>query len=293
MTQTFAEAEVPRLASSSIDVALDTTPARPVLDLVVPVHNEERALESSIGRLLEHLAGFPYSSRVSIADNASTDATWEIACRLARRHRRVRAIHLSQKGRGGALRKVWMSSDAEVLAYTDVDLSTSLDALLPLVTPLVSGRSDIAIGSRLVPGARVVRGAKRELISRCYNLILRVVARVRFHDAQCGFKALRRDTARLLLPLVENDNWFFDTELLLLAEHNRLRIQEVPVDWVDNPDSSVKVVSTALEDLCGLARVTRRAAAGALRIDEAVEVSQRSRLTVSPRVSWHRPPARP
>ncbi|KAA0235311.1 MAG: hypothetical protein JJLCMIEE_01653 [Acidimicrobiales bacterium] len=258
MAQTFARVEAPERASFSIDAALDTTARQPVLDLVVPVHNEEAVLASSIERLLGYLGAFPFSFRVSIADNASTDRTWEIACRLTRRHPSVRAVHRPQKGRGGALRSAWMTSDAEVVAYTDVDLSTDLDALLPLVAPLVSGHSDVAIGSRLVPGARVVRGPKRELVSRAYNLILRIVARARFRDAQCGFKALRRDTAGLLLPLVENDNWFFDTELLLLAQRNGLRIHEVPVDWVDDPDSKVNVVATALEDLRGLARLTRR-----------------------------------
>jgi glycosyltransferase involved in cell wall biosynthesis len=230
----------------------------PVADVVIPVYNEERALESSVRRLRAYAdARLPFPVRITIADNASTDNTWVIATRLDGEVPGVRALHLPRKGRGRALRAAWLASDAQVVAYMDVDLSTDLDALLPLVAPLLSGHSDVAIGSRLAPGARVVRGPKRELISRSYNQLLRTVLRVRFRDAQCGFKALRRDVARVLLPLVEDDAWFFDTELLVLAERAGLRIHELPVDWVDDPDSRVDIVSTASDDLRGVWRLLR------------------------------------
>ena len=176
----------------------------------------------------------------------------------------VEVLHLAQKGRGRALRAAWSRSAAPVLAYLDVDLSTDLAALLPLIAPLVSGHSDLAIGTRLARGARIVRGPKRELISRCYNLILRGSLRARFSDAQCGFKAIRKDVAQQLLPLVEDEAWFFDTELLVLAERSGLRIHEVPVDWVDDPDSRVDIVTTALDDLRGVARVGSALARGRL-----------------------------
>jgi hypothetical protein len=174
----------------------------------------------------------------------------------------VEAVHLPEKGRGRALRKAWSNSDAVVVAYMDVDLSTDLDALLPLVAPLVSGHSDVAIGTRLAHGSRVVRGHTREFISRAYNLILKATVRNGFSDAQCGFKAVRADVARALLPLIEDNGWFFDTELLVLAEHNGLRIHEVPVDWVDDADSRVDVRATAMEDLRGIRRMLRRFAKG-------------------------------
>jgi glycosyltransferase involved in cell wall biosynthesis len=250
--------------SSSDGRATSPTPAAvpstrpPVLDVVIPVYNEERALESSVSRLRAYAdARLPFPVRITIADNASTDETWAIATRLEGEVAGVRALHLPRKGRGRALRAAWLASDAEVVAYMDVDLSTDLDALLPLVAPLLSGHSDVAIGSRLAPGARVVRGPKRELISRSYNLLLWTVLRVRFRDAQCGFKALRRDVARVLLPLVEDDAWFFDTELLVLAERAGLRIHELPVDWMDDPDSRVDIVSTATDDLRGVWRLLR------------------------------------
>ncbi len=238
-------------------------PARPLVEVVVPVHNEQRTLEASIWRLHGYLtAHFPFAFRITVADNASTDATWPLARKLAEQLPRVRAVHLDQKGRGRALRHVWSGSDADVVAYMDVDLSTGLEALLPLVAPLLSGHSDLAIGSRLARGAAVVRGPRRELVSRCYNLLLRATLRARFSDAQCGFKAGRTEVVQALLPAVEDQAWFFDTELLLLAERGGLRIHEVPVDWVEDPDSRVDVPRTALDDLRGMARVGRRLLTG-------------------------------
>lgn len=230
----------------------------PLLDLVVPVHNEEDALEASVRRLREHLRALPFSWRISIVDNASTDRTNQVAAALAAELSGVRVITLAEKGRGRALRAAWSSSDAEIVAYTDVDLSTSLSALEPLVAAVVNGDGDIAIGSRLAPGSRVTRGPKRELVSRSYNHIIKAVTRAEFTDAQCGFKALRAEVARSLLPEIENENWFFDTELLLLAEHHGLTIAEVAVDWIDDPTSTVNIRQTALEDLRGLARLTKR-----------------------------------
>jgi len=187
----------------------------PVLDVVVPVYNEQAALADSIYRLHRHLCDdFPYPVRITIADNASVDDTPRIAAELAAELSDVRVVRLEQKGRGRALHQVWAESDAQVLAYMDVDLSTDLAALAPLVAPLISGHSDLAIGTRLGRGSRVVRGAKREIISRCYNLILKSTLQAKFSDAQCGFKAIRADVAERLLPHVVDTGWFFDTELL-------------------------------------------------------------------------------
>jgi glycosyltransferase involved in cell wall biosynthesis len=228
----------------------------PQLEIVVPVYNEQAVLERSIRRLHAFLSSsMPFTWRIVIADNASTDRTAAIARSLARSLTGVAHVSLPLKGRGRALRQAWSDSDAEVLCYMDVDLSTDLRALLPLVAGLVSGHSDVAIGSRLARGARIVRGRKRELISRAYNRLLRLTLAVRFSDAQCGFKAIRADVARRLLPSVVDDGWFFDTELLVLAQRRGLRIHEVPVDWVDDPDSRVDIVSTALADLRGVARL--------------------------------------
>jgi glycosyltransferase involved in cell wall biosynthesis len=226
------------------------------VDIVVPVHNEEAVLADSVYRLHTYLSEeFPLDWRIVIADNASTDHTAAVARELAGKLAGVEVLHIEQKGRGRALRTAWMRSTADVVAYTDVDLSTGLTGILPLVAPLVSGHSDLSVGSRLSEGSVVARRPKREIISRIYNFILRVLFAVRFRDAQCGFKAMRTDIAHRLLPAVEDQAWFFDTELLLLAEHNGLRVHEVPVDWVDDPDSRVNVPSTAMADLRGVCRV--------------------------------------
>jgi putative flippase GtrA len=244
----------------------------PVLDVVVPVFNEERDLAPCVRSLHEHLStGFPYRFRITIANNASTDGTASVADALAGEFPDVVAVHLPEKGRGRALHAVWSASDAAILAYLDVDLSTDLNALPPLVAPLLSGHSDLAIGSRLARGARVVRGPKRELISRGYNLLLRGALATRFSDAQCGFKAIRADVAAKLLPHVADTGWFFDTELLVLAERTGLRIHEVPVDWVDDPDSRVDIVATAIADLKGIARLARGFATGRIPVAQLRE----------------------
>jgi glycosyltransferase involved in cell wall biosynthesis len=229
---------------------------QPDLEIVIPVYNERIALEASVRFLYGFLSStFPFSWQITIVDNASTDETLQIARRLMYELPEVQAMHLPEKGRGRALRAAWSDSSARVLAYMDVDLSTNLDALLPLVAPLISGHSELAIGTRLHRAARVTRSRKRELISRAYNRLLRLVLRARFSDAQCGFKAIRHDAARELLPLVADQAWFFDTELLVLAERHGLRIHEVPVDWLEDLDSRVDIVPTALADLRGVARL--------------------------------------
>ncbi len=240
----------------------------PTVEIVVPVHDEEVDLEPSVRRLQHYLAeSFPFDCTVTIADNASTDRTSEIATALAAELPGVRLVNLPEKGRGRALRHVWSQSEARVVAYMDVDLSTDLDALLPLVAPLLSGHSDVAIGSRLTRSAAVVRGPKREVISRAYNLLLHGALGTRFSDAQCGFKAFRTDAARALLPLVHDQSWFFDTELLVMAERAGLRIHEVPVDWTDDPDSRVDIVRTAVDDLRGIVRVGQALLRGTIPLE--------------------------
>ncbi len=269
MTLTQADSTTAAADATPVSCAPATAAARADVEIVVPVYNEAAGLVASIERLHGYLAGaFPFTFRITIADNASTDPTWSLAQQLAQRLPHVAAHHLDAKGRGRALRETWSQSNATVLAYMDVDLSTDLAALLPLVAPLLTGHSDIAIGSRLTRSSRVVRGAKREFISRSYNLLLRTALRARFSDAQCGFKAIRADAARRLLPLVKDHGWFFDTELLVLGERAGLRIHEVPVDWVDDPDTRVDIVSTAIADLKGVARLGRALAAGKLPLAE-------------------------
>jgi glycosyltransferase involved in cell wall biosynthesis len=230
-----------------------------LVEVTIPVYNEETVLAESVRRLHSYLtANFPFRFLITIADNGSTDGTFAIAQRMPAELPGVRAIHLDRKGRGFALRHVWGSSHADVVAYMDADLSTGLDAFLPLVAPLLSGHSDLATGSRLSRSAEVVRGLKREIISRGYNLLLRAALSVRFSDAQCGFKAGRTEVIKALLPAIEDNAWFFDTELLVLAQRSELRIAELPVTWVERQDSKVDIARTALADLRGIARLRFR-----------------------------------
>ena len=229
------------------------------VEIVIPVYNEERALPESIAILCDYLETyFPYRWSITIANNASTDRTQEVAESLAASNPHLKVLRLDRKGRGRALKAAWLASEADIVSYMDVDLSTNLQSFLPLVAPLATGHSDLAIGSRLLRGAVVTRQWKREVISRAYNLLIKLFFRNRFSDAQCGFKALKSGVARELLPQVANNEWFFDTELLLLAEERGLRIYEVPVQWIEDLDSRVNIVRTALEDIRGLLRVRAR-----------------------------------
>ena len=232
--------------------------ARPLIDIVVPVLNEEKILQKSITTLDEYMAKhLPYRYQITIADNGSQDETLEIAKNLAEKHQLVRVVSLAERGRGRALKQVWQNSSADILTYMDVDLSTSLDDFLPMIQPLVAGEAGVAIGSRLAKGAKTPRGLKREFISRCYNSIIKWTSRTKFSDAQCGFKAIRRDVAAKFLPKIKDNEWFFDTELLIKTERAGVPIREQPVTWIEDTDSRVKIVKTAVDDLKGLYRVNK------------------------------------
>jgi glycosyltransferase involved in cell wall biosynthesis len=228
------------------------------VDVVIPVLNEEAQLAASVATLRAHLAGCPFEARVIVADNGSTDATPEIARRLAAAHRDVSHLRLEERGRGRALRRAWLASDADIVSYMDVDLSTDLAAFAPMIVAIAGGGYELAIGSRLAKGAQVTRQWRREVLSRGYNLMIAATFPGRgFSDAQCGFKAITRRLAGELLPLVEDEAWFFDTELLLRAEAAGHRVFEVPVRWIEDPGSTVKIAKTVWEDVKGLARLRR------------------------------------
>jgi glycosyltransferase involved in cell wall biosynthesis len=229
-----------------------------LVNVTIPVFNEEVRLTQCLPKLHRFLTEHcRFQFEVVIADNASSDQTLEIARSYAQAHCGVPVVHLEQKGRGRALKNVWAESAADLLTYMDVDLSTDLTAFPPLVEALMSGRFDLASGSRLLESSLTTRRKKRELISRCYNRLIKLLFRTRFSDAQCGFKAITRQAAKELLPLVQDTGWFFDTELLVLAEKLGYRVCEVPVRWVEDADSRVNVLTTALTDIRGLIRVKR------------------------------------
>ena len=228
------------------------------LDVVIPGLNEEAGLANTVATLSEFMSEnmARYDWRIVIADNGSTDATPEIGRRLASERERVEYLRLEQRGRGRALKYAWTQSSADVVAYMDMDLSTDLSALPPLVDAILNGGAEVATGSRLTRGAEVIgRSFKREFISRCYSLMFRAMFFTGFVDAQCGFKAVSRRVVEEVLPLVKDTGWFFDSELLILCEKNGYEVREIPVRWEDDPDSRVRIVSTATEDIKGLLRL--------------------------------------
>ena len=231
---------------------------KPSIDIIIPVHNEEAVLLDSIGRLSQFLQeNIQNPWRITIADNASTDATRSIAQLLAQDFPGVGYLFIPEKGRGRALRASWLNSTADFVSYMDVDLSTDLRHVPELIAALESG-FHIAIGNRLNKESEVTRGFKREIISRCYNALIKGLFFTSFSDAQCGFKALNRRTAATIVPHVVNNNWFFDTELLILATKRGYQIKSLPVTWIDDPESSVNITSTVKEDLKGLFRLRFR-----------------------------------
>lgn len=232
----------------------------PTVDIVLPVYNEEHVLARSVHRLREYLksAQPPFGWRLVIADNGSRDGTGLVGRRLAQELAEVRYVHIPRPGRGGALAETFLASDADAVAYMDIDLSTDLEALAPLLRSVLEEQYDLAVGSRLAPGARVARSPLRQVLSLGYNLLLRLLLRVRLSDAQCGFKALSRRAAQELVPLVQDREWFFDTELLVLAERRGYRVRELPVHWVEDRDSRVRILPTVLKDLAGVARLLWR-----------------------------------
>lgn len=233
-------------------------PAKKV-DIVIPVLNEAHVLRKSVETVLQFVrAKLCYQAQVVIVDNGSTDGTQNVAQQLTAEHPEVRFIHLVQRGRGRALRSAWLQSTADIVCYMDVDLSTRLDHLTELLDAIAVNGYDVATGSRLMRDSKTTRSFKREFISRCYNLMVKAVLLTKFSDAQCGFKAVSRKAVEAIVPKVEDQSWFFDTELLVLAEKQGYRIKDIPVEWLEDDDSRVKIMQTGWDDIKGILRVRRQ-----------------------------------
>lgn len=228
------------------------------VSVVVPVYNEEIDLPRNIPVLHDFLTkNFKnYDWEIVIADNGpSKDRTGAVGKKLEKDFKGVRYHLTPRPGRGGALKEVWTTSKSDLLAYMDVDLSSDLHYFSKLIKSLEEG-CDLAIGSRLKPGAKVYgRTFTREFISRTYNILIKLVFWTGFHDAQCGFKAIKKSAADVLLPYIEDTKWFFDSELLIIAEKSGFKLGEVPIVWRDDPRSTVKVAKTAWGDIEGLMRL--------------------------------------
>lgn len=230
--------------------------AEPRVDVVIPVLNEAHVLAKSVATIREFLQGaVTWDWRIVIVDNGSTDGTDDVGHRLSREFGDVQFVQLPQRGRGRALRHAWTQSDADFVSYTDVDLSTELAALPKLVDALRFEGYDLGTGSRLLATSQTTRSFKREAISRSYNFFVKLVLWTSFSDAQCGFKVVSRRVVTEIVPEILDQAWFFDTELLVLAEKRGYRIKDLPVQWIEDDDSRVKIVKTAWEDIKGVFRL--------------------------------------
>ncbi len=236
-------------------------------DILLPVYNEEHVLEKSVNTLRKFLQDnvTEFDWIISIGDNASIDNTLEVARELEKQFEDVRVFHLDQKGRGRMVKYAWQESEADILSYMDIDLSTDLEALPPMIMAVIEGY-DVVIGSRQYKGAKVERSFKREAISRGYIWMLKLLLGFPFTDAQCGFKAVSKQLVKDLFPMIEDDEWFFDTELLYLAYRNGYKVKELPVRWIEDTDSRVKIARTAWLDIKGIFRMRKYERLGKIKI---------------------------
>lgn len=246
------------------------------VDVVIPVLNEAHVLEKSVNTVLAHLrSNNRHHWQIVIVDNGSTDGTQEVAQRLCEREPQVRFLHLYQRGRGRALRHAWLQSKSDIVCYMDVDLSTGLDHLEELIGAIAQNGYHVATGSRLMRESKTTRSWKREAISRIYNIFVKAVLSTRFSDAQCGFKAVCREAVEAIVPQIEDQSWFFDTELLVLAEKQGYRIKDVPVRWIEDDDSRVKIFQTGWEDIKGVFRLRRQLWSGRLAAAQVANADRR------------------
>ena len=248
--------ELPEYALRGSMISESNPPKSISIDVVLPVYNEESQLRPSVEYLFDFLTRHLHQNwQIIIANNGSTDNTIQVGRSLANQYQNVRLINLPKKGRGRALKKVWLESEAEILSYMDIDLSTDLKHIPCLLVAVTSEGYDLAIGSRLAKGAMVTRSLKREILSRGYIFLIHALFRTKFTDAQCGFKAITKQAAMAIIPRIRDNEWFFDTELLITAECSGFRIKDIPVCWNEDSDSRVKIISTVIRDILGLLRL--------------------------------------
>lgn len=207
------------------------------IDFCLPVYNEEKIMKGSVVRLLEFCQSqnWNFNWQIALLINGSRDQSLEIARQLAERHPdRIVCFDYPEAGRGRALKKYYLASQADILTYMDIDLAVSLDNIQPLIDPIICGQADMVIGSRLLPESRIKRSFIRELSSQSYNYLSRIILGHKFSDMQCGFKAVKTESFKKLSPFITDTQWFFDTEMIAFGHLFDYRIKEIPVDWSEN-----------------------------------------------------------
>jgi glycosyltransferase involved in cell wall biosynthesis len=193
---------------------------------------------------------------VIIVDNGSVDKTFDVARELEKRHNEITCLHLSRKGRGAALKEAWSRSEADIVSYMDADLSTGLESIPQLINSIIIDGYDIAVGSRLLSTSKVKRSFMRKVISYIYNISIKNILGLKQPpDAQCGFKALCKRVVDEIVPKIKNQNWFFDTELLVLAEKKGFKIRYIPINWTERLKTKVRIGKAIFEDIAGILRL--------------------------------------
>lgn len=205
------------------------------IDVLLPIYNEEKILDANIrllfGYCQHHLAG---DWQLMLIINGSVDQSLTIAENLAQEFEQIKIINLPTGGKGQALKTGLQYSTAEVAVYMDIDLAVALSALPPLISLVAENKGALAIGSRLLPASQTERSWLRNYSSKLYNWLANTLLRCQISDWQCGFKAMNLDVRQAVVPLIQDNYWFFDTELIALAQKNNLRIAELPVSWSEN-----------------------------------------------------------
>ncbi len=234
-----------------------------LVNITFPVLNEERILKEDVMKFYNFLkkSKFPYRFEITICDNGSIDDTKKVGEKLEKKVKEINYLRLSRKGRNFALKSSWTKSKASVVSYMDIDLATDLRFFLPMINMIIKDNCDLVVGNRLGLKSKVIdRNFKREFLSRNYNLLLRMFFFHKIRDHQCGFKAIKRNSFLKLnkeIPDIKEEIWFLDTELIIRAIKNKMKVEEIDVIWKDDPDSKVKVVKAVLEDLKGIVRLRK------------------------------------
>jgi len=231
--------------------------------IVIPAYNEQETLTEKVTELNDFLTRKNLDSDIIIADNNSTDSTGMLAKNLAYRNNRIKCYFVPEKGKGSAIKRTWLAYNYTIYSFMDEDLSADLEYFPQLIDKIKNGY-DMAIGSRYIPGAESKRNLKRRIISRTYRTLFNLLFDLGIHDPQCGFKAISRNIRDNVIPKIEDDGFFFDTELLLRANHAGYKIKEVPIKWVEDPSSTVNMCKDIPKFLYGLARLKYQQMTGKL-----------------------------
>lgn len=235
-----------------------------LVEFCLPIYNEEKIIEKNVLKIVNFCKekNLPFNWRVIIVNNGSKDNSLAISQKLSADNKQIGYTTILEPGRGQALKKYWLTSNADVVAYMDADLAVSLNNIIDLINPFVNNEADLVIGSRMMPGATIKRSFIRELISQSCNILYRLIIGNNISDTQCGFKAIKTEVFKKIAPYIEDNKWFFDTEIISFTHHLGYKIKEVPVNWEENRyderKSKVNLLKDSFIHLKNLLRLKKR-----------------------------------